>query len=212
MKYFNLKSILILLFFTLISTLGDAQDTKASILLAPTDSNEKKVQCFDIRIMINNDGYLGTQNYRLYYDASQMRYLRDRSNSKLTETGYSDLMTNQVVHNANAYGYGNLEYSATLGFINVSILGDNAVEKLSPMKSHSWKTSSEICFEMSENAKTGNIVWARPELTAGYSSAFTEVSLTENNLTFSAHISTYFDIQENLSQKEKSVLSSNNQQ
>jgi hypothetical protein len=121
-------------------------------------------------------------------------------------------MTNQVVHNANAYGYGNLEYSATLGFVNISILGENSVELLSPMKSHEWKTSSEICFEMLENAKTGNVVWARPELTSGYSSAFTEISLTENNINISATITGYFDLQENLSQKEKKVLSSNNQE
>lgn len=188
-----------------------AQQCLLSVSLRPSNDKQADKACYDLRIRSNQDIYLGSQNYRIYYDASQMRYLRDQSYSLLEGRTNSALKTNQLVHNANAFGYGNLEYSQTLGFVNLSIPFESGDGGLIKLKADGWVSSARLCFELSADTAHPAIVWGRPELTAGYSSAFTEISVIVNGLPVAAIISDYEDLQSEIRDREKTVLTSNNQ-
>lgn len=167
--------------------------------------------CFEIEVKKTqpfSDSYLGTQNYRFYYDASQLRFNRDHSKSLLGVSSYSDLSIKQDIFNSNAAGFGTLEFDDHLGFVNIAIVDSGQPDKLVSLDTEVWQSTARICFEhVSTGAAQANLIWARQGLTEGYATAFTEVEQVTENASLSSEI-IYHDLQSeiNLEAIEKMVI------
>lgn len=142
-----------------------------------SDVLEEAKICINIQAKSTNGQLinLGTQNYRFYYDASQLRFLRNKSKSVLPSDHYSDLKVVQAVHNSDASGYGNLEFSQTLGFVNMNIHEMGDLSGLIQLPSEYWLTTTVVCFESQVRDPIINMVWGRSGLTEGYATAFTRI-------------------------------------
>jgi len=175
----HIYSVVVLAFFSLLPLWSNSQANVVS--LEPTPSSDR-TQCYNITLTSNGptDAYLATQNFRLYYDASVLRFDRLSAESLLPNSGYKDLKVMQAVHNSNASGFGGLEFGANLGYINLSINDRMDISNLLPILPNNSMELASICFEIVEPNSEPALVWARDPLTAGYSSAYTEISHYRN--------------------------------
>ncbi len=155
---------------------SSAQDVHSGIRFEPVSHTD---YCYQIQVLHQDDSLakLGTQNYRIYYDASQVRFLRERVVSLLPRGPYGEAKVIQAVHNSDASGFGNLDFSTTLGFINLSINDSGNTEELRELGNKEWVPTAEICFESLHSEPSVQLVWARKGLTDGYATAFTRVSM-----------------------------------
>lgn len=159
---------------------------KFEIRLVPTNAGDDPgIVCFDTQFKNTSDQRieLAGQNYRLFYDALQLKYLDDRDvRSYLPASTYDEVDLNQALHNIDARGYGNLLFSQNLGFINYSIrLTEDHSKVVSLPAESGWLSTSNICFQLNDNYGTVSLIWAREGLTDGYATAFTEVSVLDND-------------------------------
>ncbi len=162
--------------------------------------------CVELRIKaIDEELKLSSMSYRLYYDASGMRFLRLRTRTTLPSETFAPPKIIQAQHNADASGYGSLEFDRNIGFVNLVIQQREGNTAL--LLSQEWLTSTTLCFEPLEGPR--QVVWARHPLTSGYATAFSSVAYLENNELKEAHIVEYIDysdklkIQDIITQSEK---------
>ena len=196
-----MKAILLFLFGAILilsSSVGlTGQNSQVDVRLHHLENETSDMDCFDVQVRLPDHEVvptiLGSQNYRIYYDASTLRFLRDHTVSHLNGHGYTDVRIIQAIHNSNAAGYGNLEFGESLGFINMSISDSGNPEVLLSL-SQAWLSCAEICFENSASDNLGNIVFARQGLTDGYATAFTGISIFVDSKSEEATISNYGDI------------------
>ena len=176
---------------------GFAQEGEIALRFNESSSELRTERCFDIEVKLNSDTpyYLGSQNFRFYYDASVMRFLRTRTSSYLTSNAYREVNVLQAVHNSNASGFGNLDFSENLGFVNIVLSDQGNLEGLTSLQPEQWTKCIRTCFEMQPEDTSFAVVWARDGLTNGYATAFTIISLADNNHSFSANIIEYQDLQ-----------------
>ena len=153
--------------------------TQTSQVFFESTPSEDGTQCYIINLKsdFGGDVFLSSQNYRLYYDASALRFDRLSAHSLLPSKGYQDIKVMQALHNSNASGFGGLEFSANLGYINLSVNDKMDIAELLPLTLDTKIALASICFETVDPSKEPALVWARDPLTSGYSSAFTEIAL-----------------------------------
>ncbi len=203
MRYFKLLQLSLLTL--VVSTCLISQS--ASVELIKSSDKDYKGLCYDIEVTLQEgEGRLSSQNYRLYYDASTLKFDRRSAYSTLTTEAYNPLKVVQAVHNSNASGYGNLNFSSHIGYINMTITDDVNFPSTADTKSGIPLKTATFCFQVLANATSGAIVWARNPLTKGYASAFTELSLLSPKGTVEVLITDYTDIQEHTDgQRDKLV-------
>ncbi len=136
--------------------------------------------CYEVSVSANEkDWYLAGQNYRLYYDASQLQF---KSGTSLLSTDYQSftLVQNNEHIDASSAG-GCLHYASDLGFLNYSIdlLSTSAPSAVVPADG-SWLPTTKLCFSNSPTADSSllsTLTWGRNTLTSDY--AISYVSLSE---------------------------------
>lgn len=172
-------SILLLIFFYTHS--HGQSDSYAISWEASTQSAQQDLACYDITLTApvasgaEVPSLLGSQNYRFYYDARQLRFRQDQSRSLLPSAMYSDLILIQDIHDSDARGFGSLDFDQHLSFINIAINDGGDPQNLVSLPSEAKIKSARVCFD---NANKGDheIIWSRRGVTDGYATAFTEIS------------------------------------
>ncbi len=175
------------------SILGQFGET--TIRFQPVQEQELESFCFEIQVKQEGteNMRLGTQNYRIFYDASQIRFLRQTAASLLDNGAHGEARIVQAVHNSDASGYGNLEFSNTLGFINLNINDTGNPSTLPGIPTNSWLSTASMCFEQLTPEPVVELVWGRKGLTDGYATAFTRISVIENELKATTTKLNYLD-------------------
>ncbi|MFT4566497.1 MAG: hypothetical protein ACI9FN_001458 [Saprospiraceae bacterium] len=153
--------------------------TQTSQVFFESTSSEQGSQCYTINLqsMLTGDVLLSSQNFRMYYDASVLRFDRLRTHSLLPSKGYQDIKVMQAVHNSNAQGFGGLEFGSNLGYINLSLNDKMDKAQLLPVGLNTKIGLASICFEIMDPSREPALVWARDALTSGYSSAYTKIAV-----------------------------------
>ncbi len=193
-----MKRISILLCFIMCTLVSLLSQEKLELRLVPTNVSESsEILCFDTQFKNISDKKikLAGQNYRLFYDALQLKFKGDNLKSLLPEQTYGSVDMNQSLHNIDARGYGNLKFGQNLGFLNYSIRMTEEDEELITLPPYSpWLSTTNICFQATDALGPINIIWAREGLTSGYATAFTEISaLDENDMSHPVLIQVYQD-------------------
>ena len=120
-----MKKITFITFLFLICISQIISQERFEVRLVPTNTHDHpEVACFDTQFknISSEDVVLGGQNYRLFFDALQLDFLEEEGiKSYLAETTYNEPDLNQSLQNIDARGYGSLQFSENLGFINYSI-------------------------------------------------------------------------------------------
>lgn len=155
---------------------------------------------------------LAGQNYRMYYDASKLKYSIGQSSSLLPNQFYTKLVIKDNIVDIDASGVGPLSFNNHLSFLNIgNDLKDEAIGGIVLPASGDWINTANVCFRIIKNenpTETTNdygIYWARPELTQSYATAYLQVAeWVEPGVTKPAKAAMYIDqelstsIEENL--------------
>ncbi len=187
-------------FGCLISSIMGQLSVNTAITLLDASSSETE-ECYSLQLEATTiDVPLSTQSYRLYYDASGLRFLRQKTQTLLDQKVYEAPMVVQAIHNANATGYGSLDFDRNIGFINVVIThheGKNPVV----IPAGEWVSTLAVCFERIGEQK--QIVWARTPVTKGYATAFTQIGGWVNNKAVPVVIIEYGDFKNGVAPTHK---------
>jgi len=193
-----IKSVFTLIALTTILLTINAQDaTVDQAEIKVTESHDQTDACYDIQLYYNGaHTTLGSQNYRLFYDASVMRLREGSERLYLPENQYT-LSIVQHKAGVDAGGVGALEFEKELGFINSTIIfGDPRYEGFAMSETSGWQSVVQFCFDPIED-QTGSpkIVLGRKSLTREYGRAFVELSAVDaKGATYSLPISSYLDL------------------
>ena len=128
--------------------------------------NDGEVSCFDI-LLRAPDGQgidLAGQNYRIFYDALNVEFLRDRISHNLDKDAYSKL---DIIQTSNH----------NIGFVSIStdgrILSDKGIHL---PRNGTWVKTMNICFSHAEDQPL-DLTWANRKKTASFATA--EVAMSE---------------------------------
>ena len=180
-----MKRIYLLLCIILCAISNILSQAKLELRLVPTNISESAdVLCFDTQFknISDTDINLAGQNYRLFYDALQLKFKPSHLKSLLPSKTYGNIDMNQSLHNIDARGYGNLKFGQNLGFLNYSLRISEDKEEMIILPPFSpWISTTNVCFQASDRLGAVNIVWAREGLTSGYATAYTEISSLDNS-------------------------------
>lgn len=170
---------------------------------------QSNLACYQIELYNKGekDLLLNGQNYRLYYD-SRNAIFNSNHLKKYLPNQYTDLLVVQNYHNIDASGFGILPFESDMGFINIATdYIDIADKRISiPAFSRIKIPIAEICFNI-ENGKLPDIIWAQPNLSQTYATAFVEIAVYDGLNYFAAPISEYRLEQNELSSLQATVLS-----
>ncbi len=169
-----------------------------NIQLETIEQNNQKKVCYNIQLAAADgiDLNLAGQNYRLFFDASELSFTS--SVSLLPEGIYDNFIIRKKVSQVSAEGLGSLPFNQHLGFLNISI-DLKEIEQGGRVLSRSgdWVSTCQICFDKLgsiTSSKEETIIWAREELTNKYASAYVEVAeWLEKNVTVPAKVAIYND-------------------
>lgn len=171
-----------LLYLVILQGLFAAVSTAQSGLnleIAKADaSGESKQEC--VQLIVNNDNaqdelWLSSQNYRMYYDANSGTLNENTLKLNLPEDKYQ-LRLVQHVDGVDATGTGGLAFEDNLGFINFSIVQTNLQQPGIALSSEQQPVIS-MCFDPKEGGvKPLSIVMARADETSAYGRAYIELS------------------------------------
>lgn len=150
---------------------------KYNIRIVPSDKETETSICYTVSLQsASPDAWrLGGQNYRIYFDASQLSF---QEGSSFLLENYEDLKLIENIDLIDASGAtGCLPFATNLGFLNYSIeLQNSSLEgELLPIEEE-WLPTSELCFSKKETFQEAGFVWARDTLTAGYATSFVEIT------------------------------------
>ena len=153
-------------------------------------------QCYDVQISFSGeDAVLGSQNYRIYYNSAGLKFLESESTMRLPEEYYSYRV---VQHNSgiDANGIGELSFEGSLGFINATVILNDARSKAFVLNEDTeWPSVLSLCFESTGEAESHQIVLARKKVTGDYGRAFIEMSfIDESGAIASLPVGSYQDI------------------
>jgi|GEM_PF-3077112 len=200
---------LLILPFLLFSVIQGVSQSASIELIKSGDAPYRGI-CYDIEVTLQSgEGRLSSQNYRLYYDASALKFDRRSALSALTTTTYNPLRVVQAMHNSNASGYGNLDFSGNIGYINMTITDDVSHPSVEDTPIGLPIKTASFCFERVAGSDGGDIVWARDPLTKGYASAFTELSLMDKTGTTEVVINEYIDVNQTGTNPNDRVVGTN---
>ncbi|MEM6319091.1 MAG: hypothetical protein AAF960_15565 [Bacteroidota bacterium] len=122
---------------------------------------------------------LAGQNYRMYYDASNMDFV---SATSLLGDQYQALkLIQNAAHIDASDTNGTLAFEEDLGFLNFTIDLLNLTEaSISVPNDGTWLSTAELFFTSSRLSSSENaeacLVWARFEKTAAYATSFVDIS------------------------------------
>jgi len=180
-----------------------------NIRLSPSTTSTTEQVCYDVQLASTDgvDFNLAGQNYRLYYDATELKYDKNRSSILLPEDKYTHLIVKDNLQDIDAGGAGLLNFDNHLSFLNLgNDLKDEQDGGVLLPASGEWVSTANICFDLidKENIAFSNnkhsIFWARPDLTKSYASAYVEVAeWVAPFTTIAAKAAVYFDQELNTS-------------
>lgn len=146
--------------------------------LNPGTSTEK-ILCFALELSLTDEQqvYLASQNYRLFYNAAELGFLPDQTGIKLPDENY-DIRIVQNLSGIDASGVGKLKFENNLGFINATVVLMGSLNSALVMdQPGEWINVTDFCFEkLSENAEA-HIIFARADKTSAYGRAYSEISV-----------------------------------
>lgn len=128
--------------------------------------NVGSTSCYDLQLKTsdNKSVFLAGQNYRLFYDASKLNFLKEASFSHLDPRSYSAL----DVLNTETRG---------IGFLSLSVAGRKLTDKTILLGDEgSWSKTLHVCFERETQAEY-DLTWAIDNKTGAYATA--EVTMSE---------------------------------
>jgi len=142
------------------------------------EQENKEEQCYQVAVRSTDEvpWHLASQNYRLYYDASQLRFVSGKS---LLGDNYQEFHLVQNISSVDGSNVdGCLHFAKNLGFLNYAIdqLNVDKVGALIPT-GQEWLPTSQLCFSTTTseyNAPT--LIWGREDITTGYATSFVEIS------------------------------------
>lgn len=151
----------------------------ANIRLEQTSKSPLQ-SCFDIELYQLTEGHamLAGQNYRLFYNSAASELDPESIKTILKEDQYEFRLVQDRKH-VDASRVNNLSFDSDLGFINASIIlnATNARGKL--LIKDNWVSVASMCFELTDQSQTPEIVLARSALTAEYGRAYIEISYVD---------------------------------
>lgn len=159
-------------------------------------SAEEAADCYDVQLSFTGDeAVLGSQNYRIYYNAAALKFISPKSKMYLPDEFYSFRI---VQHNEgiDATGVGKLSFEGNLGFINATvILNDARAKAFRLSESEEWSSILTLCFDRSSEMDQSQVILARKNLTGDYGRAFIELSyIDETGAIATLPINNYQDI------------------
>jgi len=170
-----------------------------NIRLEPIAQGNTTLQCYNFQLAPadGRDITLAGQNYRLYYDASLLSY--SSSELLLPKEKYENFQIRNIIGHESAQGMGYLPFENHLGLLSVSLdLDDTRDGGITLDAFGEWVNTCQVCFDNIQSKtgeETGSIIWARPELTASYATAYVEVSeWVGRNETVPAVVDQYEDM------------------
>jgi len=169
------------LFLLLCFQIASFAQNHYNVRLQPIEQGNPTKQCYNLQLATadSKDLVLAGQNYRLYYDASILSYAD--SKSLLPEEKYANFQSRNFVGYESAQGMGFLPFEEHLGLLSVSVdLDDIKSGGITLNSQGDWKSTCHVCFDriadkVADEDKA-SIIWARPELTQEYATAYVEVS------------------------------------
>ncbi len=164
----------------------------------------------DVELKYNGRGewVLADQNYRLYYDASSLQFIKGKYKPDLPHDLYSDLHFIEIVDRADASEVGNLAFDHHLGFLNfnVDLLDDNH-GGLRVRPKDGWVRVLTLKFKVSRPEVINEIVWSTKGRTDGYATAFVEIMQWKSpNAIEPAIINRFVDAQFDFLPQEKMAI------
>lgn len=146
-------------------------------------SNSPESSCYEVQIRSSNDRSfnLAGQNYRLFYDASDVSFNASQSYSLLPTNDYTDMVVVQNIQNVNASSFSSLGFSSNLSFLNYFMDLNDVLNGGIDVASYDegWTPTSHICFDHNSASVENegfDAVWGRPGKTETLATAFVEVS------------------------------------
>jgi len=148
--------------FFLLAQFLNAQNQVTLRLSSPYQVAESSCYRIDMRTEDHKTIALAGQNYRLYYDADNLHFRPELTQSALDKTAYSEL---DIQHSEKS-GY---------GIVSISVDAMQRNDK-SVIVNNKWINTIGICFD-GKQQKSGDLIWADPKLTQQL--ATVELVLTE---------------------------------
>ncbi len=137
-----------------------------------------KMLYVDIELKYNGQGIwvLADQNYRLYFDASNLKFVRDKYRPDLPYDLYSELQFVEIVDKADASSVGGLRFDNELGFLNFNVdLLDDQSGGLRITPKDGWVKVLTLKFKISKPENLNEIIWSTRGRTDKYATAFVEI-------------------------------------
>ncbi len=167
---------------------------------------DQKCYQLQIKAIQNSSQLLGSQSYRIFYNAEEGRFLRSATTNLIGEQ--YGLKIVQSIYNSDASGFGNLNFDSSLGFINITITDSGNRDDMVSLIQDKWLSTAQICFEKNMDKSNLNLVWAREGLTDGYATAYTGVAIVDElNLPANAELNYIDNITEDLNTANNNVVS-----
>ena len=160
-----MKSILIVLTTILLSVSLSLTGQKNVDLKLKSSHSDATKNCYDI-LLSSPDGHdihLAGQNYRLFYDADNLKFL-----------------TEEITHNLDPKAYADVDLLVSeedIGFVSMSIDSRQLVDAgITLPKTGAWINTMNICFKRL-NDRDYDITWANQRKTFSFATA--EVAMSE---------------------------------
>lgn len=173
-----MKFLIFLFCQTVLSTLIVAQSGLNVEITKKVSVDNANQDC--VSLVVNNSDsqeelWLSSQNYRMYYDANSGTLNESTLKLDLPQDKYQ-LRLVQHVDGVNAKGTGDIPFEESLGFINLSIVQTN-LQQAGILLSSEEQSIISMCFDPKEGAdKPISIVLARADETSAYGRAYIELS------------------------------------
>ncbi len=177
MKLKTIKSLIQEILSGAILMMGSVSYAQDGVHIRVADASSSDAQkCVQLQIANPTGGALSlsSQNYRLFYNADNLK-LDESSMKQALPSDQYQLRLVQHVAGVDASGTGDLAFENNLGFINFSIVQNN-LEKAGVALSPDFVNIAEMCFAVSDETAPMSIILAREEATAAYGRAYIELS------------------------------------
>lgn len=171
---------IVILFLVALATRVDTQvNASIQLKLMNPESKAQDQFCYILELKLEEEQkvFLASQNYRLFYNASEMKYRPDLSSLILSEENY-DLRIVQDLTGIDASGVGVLPFESNLGFINATIVLMGSSHTGTSLRGPDIPVEiGQFCFEPIKPKAEPKIVFARKNYTSAYGRAYSEISI-----------------------------------
>lgn len=138
--------------------------------------------------------FLGSQNLRVFYNTSALQLNNEFVKSSLTTEKYSSLKIVEKYEGINADDVNQLKFDNNLGFVNISIELLDMIQGGIRVQNE-WTTIAILAFDVIDESKSAELVWAREGRSSDYATAFVEIAeWVSPNSTKMREVNEYFDL------------------